>query len=301
MSKSPEYVVVIGAARSGTKFLRDLIGSSSACRTVPYDVNYVWRTGNSRKSHDGLTSSECTDLIAFQIRKNLKALSRWDGRVGSKYIVEKTVSNCLRVPFVEQALGNVRYVHLIRDGREVLESSLRQWNEPVKLGYMLEKARSFPIRNISYALWYMKNIARGMLTRGQGVGIWGVRYRGIEKDMSSNDLMQVCAKQWALCVQTAQRALQKIPPSRCLQIRYEELVEDPSSVDKICQFLDLPDQARVKQYYAESMMRSDHKRWTDLVENPGWESAFEQMTSLLDQLGYLDSQNESDSNVGAAA
>lgn len=300
MSKLPEYVVVIGAARSGTKFLRDLIGSSAVCRTVPYDVNYVWRTGNNRKHHDGLSRVDCNDSIAFRIRKNLSALSRWDGSVGSKYIVEKTVSNCLRVPFIEQALDNVRYVHLIRDGRDVLESSLRQWNEPVNLGYILQKARSFPIRSFSYALWYLQNIARGMLTRGQGVGIWGVRYPGIESDLSSYDLMQVCARQWELCVRTARRALEEIPKSRCLHIRYEELVEKPSQVDQICQFLDLPDQERVKQYYTESIKRSNHKRWTGLVEDPGWEPAFEQMASLLDQLGYLDPTG-SEFNVDAAA
>jgi hypothetical protein len=47
-------VFVIGAARSGTKFLRDVIGASPYAAVVPYDVNYVWRGGNEGFPDDAL-------------------------------------------------------------------------------------------------------------------------------------------------------------------------------------------------------------------------------------------------------
>src|SRR4051812_20775701 len=39
-------VIVIGAARSGTKLLRDSLATHADVARVPYDVNYVWRFGN---------------------------------------------------------------------------------------------------------------------------------------------------------------------------------------------------------------------------------------------------------------
>ena len=53
MSHSP--IFIIGAARSGTKFLRDcLLGDPRIC-AVPYDVNYIWRYGAATGSDDVLT------------------------------------------------------------------------------------------------------------------------------------------------------------------------------------------------------------------------------------------------------
>ena len=38
-------VIVLGAARSGTKMLRDAIAANNGGFKVPYDINYVWRQG----------------------------------------------------------------------------------------------------------------------------------------------------------------------------------------------------------------------------------------------------------------
>ena len=111
-SKSLRPIIVIGAARSGTKFLRDLIGSSESCRVVPYDVNYIWRYKNEKRPHDALAAKDCTDAIAKHIRMRLLAVAlQGDGRRDKpSFIVEKTVSNCLRIPFVEQVFPDAVYV-----------------------------------------------------------------------------------------------------------------------------------------------------------------------------------------------
>ena len=48
MNASP--IIIIGAARSGTKIMRSVISADENVRAVSYDVNYVWRFGN-----EGLT------------------------------------------------------------------------------------------------------------------------------------------------------------------------------------------------------------------------------------------------------
>src|SRR5699024_6585477 len=93
-------------------------------------------------------------------------------------LVEKTVSNALRPDFVERVLPGARYILLIRDGRDVVESSYRMWQAPADSSGMKRKLASLPPRALPYAVWYGVNLVAGKL-RGRGVGIWGVRYEGI--------------------------------------------------------------------------------------------------------------------------
>ncbi|MGI9429920.1 MAG: sulfotransferase family protein [Bythopirellula sp.] len=287
MQKSPKYVVVIGAARSGTKFVRDLIGSSLDCQAVPYDVNFIWRTSHTEKPHDKLKAWECSAQNAHKIQRKLQSLSRWHQEGKPEYIVEKTVSNSLRVPYIEQALEDVRYVHLIRDGRDVVESSLRQWKAPANPKYLLQKLRTMPLSDIGYAFWYLGNLIRGMRRRDRSVNVWGVRYPGIEQDLETKSLLEVCARQWTSCVDSALNDFQEVPPARRLEIRYEQLISDPTQVDRICDFLNLTDRPKVQQYYLQNLTVGRGSRWEQLSEDPSWQAALELMLPKLETLGYV--------------
>ena len=60
---------LIGAARSGTKFLRNCFSVSDEIEIVPYDIGYVWRYGNEKISHDELKPSDLDNKLKFWIRK----------------------------------------------------------------------------------------------------------------------------------------------------------------------------------------------------------------------------------------
>jgi hypothetical protein len=294
--QTPEYVLVIGAARSGTKFVRDLIGSSVACKRVPFDVNFVWRTGNEAKENDSLQPADCTSAIGRHIERTLQRLSRWRPGCGARFVVEKTVSNCLRIPFIEKALPHVRYVHLLRDGRDVVESSFRMWNQPVSWRYLLQKARYLPIKNVGYAFWYARNMLRGLRSRRRGVGVWGVRYPGIEIELKANTVAEICARQWAVCTATAMRHLASVPPSRKLEIRYEDFADTPRELQRICEFLELPDPETVETYYKNELNRGRSEAWRNAFDAESWASIMAILAPQLRALGYLD---QADSEAAA--
>lgn len=286
MQKSPKYVVVIGAARSGTKFLRGLLGSSYSCTHVPYDVNYVWRAGNLNVPHDALQSNHCNPVIARRINERLQRLSRWRENDCGPYIIEKTVSNCFRIPFINCALEDVRFIHLIRDGRDVLESSLRQWQEPVRMKYLARKIGTLSPSDIRYALWYAGNMLKGLIKRGHGVGVWGVRYPGIEADVMKKSLLEVCALQWNASITSAFEGLKQIPADRQIEIRYEQLITDSSQIDRLCNFLELPDSDRMQANFGNTLKTNSKTRWHDLTPDKNWQAALEIMLPQLNALGY---------------
>ena len=75
MSRIAAPVIVIGAARSGTKVLRDLIASHPRFRAVPYDVNYLWRMGTESVPYDDRDPADATPWITARVREQLGRLS----------------------------------------------------------------------------------------------------------------------------------------------------------------------------------------------------------------------------------
>lgn len=256
-SLTTQPIVLIGAARSGTKVVRDVLAEATGAGRVPYDVSFVWRYGNERVPHDVLDPSTVSPRIASFIRAYLDRYAR-DESSGDAVVIEKTVGNALRVPFVSRVLPDAVFVHLIRDGVDVAESTRRQWLSPPDRRYLAEKLRHFPVRLApTYGRKYAMSQIQHYMRKDSRVGTWGPRYPGIDHDVETIDLLDVCAEQWRTCVQSARDSL-KYLPARTAEIRYEELVANPS--DSIAKLLDQLDirahEAAVRR--AAALIESGH-------------------------------------------
>ncbi len=233
-------LVLVGAARSGTKLLRDLIAAHPTVDRVPYDVNYIWRLGNDSVPHDELGVELATPRVGSRIRRHILKFGR-----GAPWLVEKTVSNTLRVDFVDAVFPfpDARYVHLVRDGRDVAESAYRQWTAPPDWGDIVRKLPAFPLSMIGgYGMRY----AAAALRRAVGsvavraAPVWGPAYRDIQRDLATRPLLDVCALQWQASVLRAFEAFDRMDENRVLLLRYEDLVRDPASeVGRIWQWMGL--------------------------------------------------------------
>lgn len=261
---------VIGAARSGTKLIRDLLGSHPLVDEVPYDINYVWRFGNENVAHDQLSPATLTSRMRRRIVRHLARYSS-----GAPFLVEKTVSNCLRIPYVNAVFAEAEFIHLVRDGRDVVESAFRRWLAPLDWRYVLGKAMTFPLRKApGYALSYVWTGLRKSIYSNRGdVGTWGPRYKGIDEDVSSKGILETCAIQWARCVDRALRDLRTLPGDRVLTVRYEDFVREPRShLTTIVEFVGLPsapyanaDLSKVTQdHIGKGRRRLSHEQMDDI-------------------------------------
>ncbi|MEE8599872.1 sulfotransferase family protein [Euzebya tangerina] len=217
-----DTVVLLGAARSGTKVLRDVLGGAKDLSVVPFDINYVWRAGNESLPHDELPEDSADQAAPF-IRSQIQRMADGDARV-----VEKTVSNPLRIPFVRRVLPNAQYIWLFRDGRDVTESAMRSWTTPSAARDLWPKLVGFPVReNPQYLGKYLSRIVRQRLSRTH-TSSWGPAYRGMAQDVASLPLAHVCAQQWARTVQAYLDHRHLLPPNT-VEVRYEDLVENPAA------------------------------------------------------------------------
>lgn len=271
-------IVVLGAARSGTKMLRDALASHPGLTAVPYDINYVWKFDNYAVPHDELSAAHVTQRSARFIRRYLSGwLTRPDQR-----LVEKTVGNTLRVEFVHRVLPDCRFVHLLRDGRDVAVSARRMWLAPLEWRRLLAKARRFPLRAVPrYGLSYLGGYAGRRLRGGGSVHTWGPRFAGIEEAVRSHPLIEVCGLQWRHSVEAARKAMAALPPGSVITVAYERFATQPQQeLERILEFLGL------------EMAEESGRHVRQVIRNPGggaWrnELTAEELAGLVGRIGSL--------------
>nr|MDT0657234.1 sulfotransferase [Micromonospora sp. DSM 115978] len=221
----PRRIVILGAARSGTKVLRDALAAATGAGAVPYDIGYVWRYGNEERSDDVLDPALLDDRVRGFIRAFVDRYADGDPPT----VIEKTVGNCLRLPAVAAVLPDAVFIHLIRDGVDAAESIRRQWTEPTDLRYLLRKGRHFPVRLAPrYGGKYLRSLIRQRVDRDRRLASWGPRYPGIDDDLRREDLLVVAARQWRESVTRVRSDAHRIGLS-VIEVRYERLVGDPEA------------------------------------------------------------------------
>ncbi len=220
-------VVIIGAGRSGTNVLRDVLTSFPGVGTWPCDeINYIWRHGNARFPTDEFTPEMARAEVIGYIRSRFKRLAR---RYNLAHVVEKTCANSLRVGFVHAVLPEAKFIHIVRDGRDVAVSAAERWKAPLDILYTLRKTRYVPLTDFPYyAGGYVLNRVCRLFSKEKRVAFWGPRFEGMENVLTSRPLPVACAIQWKRCAEKAEQDLSTLGPDQVYQVRYEDFVRAPA-------------------------------------------------------------------------
>jgi len=227
MSK-PGYqtLIIIGAPRSGTNILRDVLCNLDGFGSWPCDeINYIWRHGNMREKTDELSLDLATGSVKKFIRREFDLISK---KQNLKVVVEKTCANSLRVPFVDAVIPEAKYIFIYRNGIDVVGSMIKRWRAKLDLPYVIQKARYVPLTDLPfYALNYLANQSYRIFSGKDRLAFWGPRFESYDEVLSNHSLEEVCALQWKRCTDLSDRALLKIAIDKFAKIKYESFVTDP--------------------------------------------------------------------------
>ena len=197
-------VVIIGAPRSGTNMLRDLLCSVDGVATWPCDeINYIWRHGNVRYPSDAFTAAMAKPWIRDYIQRKFQWVSQ---HYQAHTVVEKTCANSLRVSFVDRILDEPKFVFIYRDGVDAVGSAMSRWRAKLDLPYLLRKTRFVPLGDLSYyALRYLGNRLSRLRSSDGRLPTWGPVLPDKISLKARHDLAELCALQWQACVETSLR------------------------------------------------------------------------------------------------
>ena len=216
-------IIIIGAPRSGTNMLRDLISQFDNHGTWPCDeINLIWRYGNRDFNSDEFTREMATPAVCEYIKRKFDNQKK---ALGKENLVEKTCANSLRVGFVDQIFPDARYIFIVRDGVDVVSSAQKRWRAPLDIPYLLAKVRYVPKSDLLFYGWkFLKSRLFKVFSKEKRVKLWGPKFHGMHSMLLINTLNEVCAFQWQRCVESSERDLAQIDPGRVFKIKYEDLV-----------------------------------------------------------------------------
>jgi hypothetical protein len=203
--------------------------------------------------------------------------------------VEKTVSNVLRVPFVQAIFPQAKFIAIVRDGRDVVESAERCWRDTPRTGYLLTKLRTFPwLHCAPYGWKYTLRTVRRRLGLDKHLRSWGPRYPGIDDDVRSCALLEVCAWQWIACIEHYEQSRRVLAPGQLLELRYEDLVQSPANVvARLCDFLQVDDRGPALQF-ARQTITTDRLGSSRRLQPGDWQRVLSIIRPALDRWGYRD-------------
>ncbi|MEO8289751.1 MAG: sulfotransferase [Gaiellaceae bacterium] len=241
-------VFVLGSPRSGTTFLGSSIGSLPGF----VDLGEVTPLKAAIPGLAGLPPDEA----AARLRSILETARRL-GLLGGLRALEQTPETAFVAPALARAYPAARFVHIVRDGRDVVCSLLE----------------------------------RGWLTAGRGGGddaghaygakvrFWVESERREEFEEASDARRAAWA--WRRYVEAGRAATE-----RSVETRYEQVANSPDSVAAtLAGFLDAPEEPlaeALRAAHASSIGRFRHDLTKEQLEDVEAEAG-----ALLDELGYL--------------
>lgn len=232
-------IIIIGAPRSGTNMLRDVLTSLDNVATWPCDeINAIWRHGNLRFPSDEIPIEKITPNIKSYIQNSFKQIRK---KYEAEYIVEKTCANSLRIPFVDSIIPDAKYVFIYRDGIDTIGSAAERWTASSDFTYLIKKIKFVPKMDLPYygVRYCWARIYRFFSTEKR-LAYWGPVLDEMQSILQRHTLNEVCALQWKRCVDKSEEAFASMPANKLVRVRYEDFVQKPlEELDRILNFIGL--------------------------------------------------------------
>lgn len=232
-------VIIIGAPRSGTNMLRDILTSLDGIASWPCDeINYIWRHGNVQFPSDEIPVEKATSSVKGYIQQQFFQIHQ---KYNVKYVLEKTCANSLRVPFVDTIFPNAKYIFIYRDGIDATGSAKERWTAGLDIPYLLDKIKFVPKIDLPYyAVRYLWAQIYRLFSKEKRLAFWGPALDDMRSLMCEHTLNEVCALQWQRCVDKSEQAFALMPVDKVIRVRYEDFVREPrTELSRIVKFIGL--------------------------------------------------------------
>jgi hypothetical protein len=216
-AKSPvnPFLFIVGCPRSGTRLLGRLVGAHPEIAVV-HEARFVpgWFVHRRGLTADGHVTREFVDLLAdfprFEQlrveRDELERLVREDGELhyadlvsalfelhgraeGKRLVADKTPRYVRHIPTLHALFPRARFIHLIRDGRDVF-LSVSNWKKVVERGGLVARFPTWTEDAASTAALWWERLVR--LGREDGAALPPELYHELRYEQLVTDPARAC-------------------------------------------------------------------------------------------------------------
>jgi hypothetical protein len=230
-------IVVLGAPRSGTTLLAQILGEHPQCVRAR-EARLVWRYGNDRRS-DELGAADATPDVIAHIHRHFLGLL--PSPVGDVRLVEKTPANAVRPWFVHQVFPDARFVHITRDGWSCVPALQEFWDrratgfdskQRAKAGRRLREAS---VRQVPA---YAAELVRRVVPGRRHLPVYGPRIAGLQQAVDELGSLHAAALQWNACVTSSAIFGRELGRDHYCEVKLETL--DTAALEGVLEFCHLP-------------------------------------------------------------
>ena len=249
------FIFIVGSPRSGTTILGEILDKHPEI-TQWYEPYFIWDRHFRDAEDDVRGTQDATPVVQDQI---VASFLRYQEKTGSNIIVDKSPRNSLKIPFIRKIFPGSKFIHIIRDGRDVTLSIHKEWLKRKKIvsdrsdqfhyrkalsvvrawlkrqPFFYDKLNAFWFETHGHLLNKSKHLNQ---IRWDGATGWGPRFEEWRQVYSDNSLIQFNAYQWLKCVDSIKRHWNAIPSQNKMEIRYEDLIQQGTDrINKILEFI----------------------------------------------------------------
>ena len=278
-------VAVLGAGRSGTNLLADILAAEDAfLNTV--ENRYIWNYRQTTYAHDHRSAEDATERTVAFIRKFFYEQAVRSGQIP----IDKTPSNVFRIDFMRQVFPRLKILHVIRDGRANIYSRLREWQggnavvsgqdaqgtvsrradyRSALIARRLERIRdmlgsgSLPASRVPAFLYDNVPTFAGQFLLGK-TPRYAERFPGMAEHLKAYGLLGTAAAQWREGVLQAVASGKKLGAEHYMEVRYEHILEFPEdSWFRIATFLGIPIEGKAQDYMRQNIRPNASPNWSN--------------------------------------
>lgn len=247
------FVFIVGSPRSGTTVLGEILGRHSQVANW-YEPYFIWNRYSGNRGDDVRRAEDITPAARRYIRREFEY---YRTKSRARIVIDKSPEHCFQIPMVETVFPEARWIHIIRDGRDVTLSISREWEKRRAIVENRSFRRFLPVfmdmmrvqpfwRNRLQAIWFelLQNASLNPYTylnksKWGGKPGWGPRFPGWREKLNSMPLLAFNALQWRRSVECVLEELPSlVKESERMEVRYESLIEhSEQELSRICSFL----------------------------------------------------------------
>lgn len=213
-------VFVLGAPRSGTTMLFQLLKASDELAGLPGEGHDLWRLFHHPRRR-GWRSDE---VGAGEVRPGERRFvnAYFYAHIGTQRLVEKTPENCLRIPYLLDLFPDAVFLIIKRDPCDVVNSLINGWRHPQGL----------------YRSYYVPHELRipGYDHRHR----WCFALIDGWRNYAASPVPEIAFAQWRGCSDAVAAGRDLVPPRQWFEIHFEHLISAPDDTLRlVCERLGL--------------------------------------------------------------